>query len=97
VLVPSLAHLTHRVVCEVLPSHVPVYNIYITNLMLQIFLQDLENQNLDMSNIYNVNSAYDHFSKCFNEVAGKHASFKERNILPKQVPLYEFRIKTGYL
>jgi hypothetical protein len=50
-----------------------------------------------MSNIDNVNSAYDHFSKCFNEVAGKHASFKKRNILPKQVPLYEFRIKTGYL
>jgi hypothetical protein len=38
-----------------------------------------------MSNIDNVNSAYDHFSKCFNEVAGKHASFKERNILPKQI------------
>ena len=38
-----------------------------------------------MSNINNVNSAYDHFSKCFNEVAGKHASFKERNILPKQI------------
>jgi hypothetical protein len=33
------------------------------------FLQDLENQNLDMSSFDNVNSAYDHFSKCFNEVA----------------------------
>jgi hypothetical protein len=51
------------------------------------FLQDLENQNLDMSNFDNVNSAYDHFSKYFDEVADKHAPFKERNIfIPNQVP-----------
>ena len=51
------------------------------------FLQDLENQNLDMSNFDNVNSAYDHFSKYFDEVADKHAPFKERKIfIPNQVP-----------
>lgn len=57
------------------------------------FLQDLENQNLDMSNFDNVNSAYDHFSKCFNEVADKHAPFKERKILPKQVPYMNSELK----
>ena len=57
------------------------------------FLQDLENQNLDMSNFDNVNSAYDHFSKCFNEVAEKHAPFKERKILPKQVPYMNSELK----
>jgi hypothetical protein len=40
-----------------------------------------------MSNFDNVTSAYDHFSKCFDEVADKHAPFKERKIFtPKQVP-----------
>ena len=57
------------------------------------FLQDLENKNLDMSNFDNVNSAYDHFSKCFNEVADKHAPFKERKILPKQVPYMNSELK----
>ena len=56
-------------------------NVDVTN-----FLKDLENQNVDMSNFDNVTSAYDHFSECFNEVANKHAPFKERKILPKQVP-----------
>jgi hypothetical protein len=38
-------------------------------------------------------SAYDHFSKCFNEVADKHAPFKERKILPKQVPYMNSELK----
>ena len=46
-----------------------------------------------MSNFDNVNSAYDHFSKCFNEVADKHAPFKERKILPKQVPYMNSELK----
>jgi hypothetical protein len=37
-----------------------------------------------MSNFDNVNSAYDHFSKCFNEVADKHAPFKELSL--KELP-----------
>ena len=55
------------------------------NFDVTILLKDLENQNLDMSNFDNVSSAYDHFSECFNEVAAKHAHFKERKILPKHV------------
>lgn len=59
------------------------------------FLQDLETVNFNIAAFDDVNLAYDNFSKLFTEVADKHAPFKERKILPNQVPYMNAELKSA--
>ena len=71
------------------------------NVDVQKFLIDLEDQTWDTisedhQNInINVNTAYEDFNNKFIQIANKHAPFKERKILPKQIPYMNKTLKSA--
>ena len=69
------------------------------NFDVQNFLVDLEYQTWDTisedhQNI-NVSTVYENFNNKFIQIANKHAPFKERKILPKQIPFMNKTLKSA--
>lgn len=60
------------------------------------FLIDLQNQNFDIDEESNdINKCYNHFQNYFTEVINKHAPFKERKILSKQIPYMNKELRSA--
>jgi hypothetical protein len=58
-------------------------------------LSDLQDINWDVERNTNVNIAYENFNNKFIEVANKHASVKQRKILPQQTPYINKQLKSA--
>ncbi|XP_071127695.1 uncharacterized protein [Mytilus edulis] len=59
------------------------------------FLSDLNELNWDVDPHNNINTEYENFNKKFIETANKHAPFKERKILSKQIPYMNKQLKSA--
>jgi hypothetical protein len=79
------------------PLHNPKYRNCrsFKNFDEQIFLSDLQDIHWDIERTTNVNTAYETFNNKYIEVANKHASVKQRKILPQQTPYKNKQLKSA--